>query len=50
MTLRLGLFRALFDSFILDFRVESPSPKTITVYTESAIQLEAPVGVNAGPD
>jgi site-specific recombinase XerD len=34
-------FRTLFDSFIRDFRVENPSPKTIQVYTESALQLEA---------
>ncbi len=34
-------FRALFDSFIRDFRVQNPSRKTIEVYTESALQLEA---------
>src|SRR5215469_13744897 len=34
-------FRTLFDSFVRDFRVENPSPRTIEVYTESARQLEA---------
>ena len=34
-------FRALFDSFIRDFRVQNPSRKTIEVSTESALQLEA---------
>jgi site-specific recombinase XerC len=34
-------FLTLFDSFIRDFRVENPSPRTIEVYTESARQLHA---------
>jgi site-specific recombinase XerD len=33
-------FRALFRSFIRDFRVQNPSPRTVEVYTESARQLE----------
>jgi integrase/recombinase XerC len=34
-------FLTLFDSFIRDFRVENPSPRTIEVYAESARQLHA---------
>ncbi len=33
-------FRALFDSFVRDFRVQNPSPRTVEVYAESARQLE----------
>jgi site-specific recombinase XerC len=34
-------FWTLFESFVRDFRVEKPSPRTIEVYTESARQFEA---------
>lgn len=42
-------FRALFDSFIRDFRVQNPSPRTVEAYTESARQLEDFLGSNGRP-